>query len=150
MNNPIEYSALYWMNIFWMNIRDFVLNWIFNWIIFRPDSMKKWIFKTDRPLLTETETLIFKTKKSLPKAKTQVWVQSKGRNKFRCNASAGETLKVTKLPRWPVVQFQGDLANRYIPGHSWQVTRYKGAAFGESPGTRVPPTISGCAGHSGC
>ena len=28
-----------------MNIPDFVLNWI----IFRPDSMKKWIFKTDRP-----------------------------------------------------------------------------------------------------
>ena len=66
--------------------------------------------------------------------------------------SAGETLKVTKLPRWPVVQFQGDLATRYIPGHSWQVPRYKGAAFGKSPspGTRVPPTISGCTGHSGC
>ena len=28
-----------------MNILDFVLNWILNWIIFRPDSMKKWIFK---------------------------------------------------------------------------------------------------------
>ena len=89
-------------------------------------------------------------KKSLPKAKTQGWVQTKGRNKFRCNASAGETLKVTKLPRWPVVQFQGDLATRYILGHSWQVTRYKGAAIGKSPGTRVPPTISCCTGHSGC
>ena len=33
---------------FWMNILDFVLNWILNWIIFRPDSMKKWIFKTYR------------------------------------------------------------------------------------------------------
>ena len=33
---------------FWMNILDFVLNWILNWIIFRPDLMKKWIFKTDR------------------------------------------------------------------------------------------------------
>ena len=33
---------------FWMNIPDFVLNWILNWIIFRPDSMKKWIFKTYR------------------------------------------------------------------------------------------------------
>ena len=31
-----------------MNILDFVLNWILNWIIFRPDSMKKWIFKTYR------------------------------------------------------------------------------------------------------
>ena len=40
MNNFIEYSGLYWMNIL-----DFVLNWI----IFRPNSMKKWIFKTDRP-----------------------------------------------------------------------------------------------------
>ena len=29
---------------FWMNILDFVLNWI----IFRPNSMKKWIFKTYR------------------------------------------------------------------------------------------------------
>ena len=34
---------------FWMNILDFGLNWILNWIIFRPASMKKWIFKTDRP-----------------------------------------------------------------------------------------------------
>ena len=34
---------------FWMNILDFVLNWILNWIIFRPNSMKKWIFKTYRP-----------------------------------------------------------------------------------------------------
>jgi len=47
-NNSIEYSVLYGMNIFWMNILDFVLNWILNWIIFRPDSMKKWIFKTYR------------------------------------------------------------------------------------------------------
>ena len=30
---------------FWMNIPDFVLKWT----ILRPDSMKKWIFKTDRP-----------------------------------------------------------------------------------------------------
>ena len=30
---------------FWMNILGFVLNWI----IFRPNSMKKWIFKTYRP-----------------------------------------------------------------------------------------------------
>ena len=45
MNNSIEYFGLYWMNIFWMNISDFVLNWI----IFRPDSLKKWIFKTDCP-----------------------------------------------------------------------------------------------------
>ena len=43
MNNSIEYSGLYWMNIL-----DFVLNWILNWIIFRPDSMKKWIFKAYR------------------------------------------------------------------------------------------------------
>ena len=34
--------------ILWMNIPDFVFNRILNWIIFRPDSMKKWIFKTDR------------------------------------------------------------------------------------------------------
>ena len=33
---------------FWMNIPDFVLNWILNWIIFGPNSMKKWIFKTYR------------------------------------------------------------------------------------------------------
>ena len=44
MNIPIKYSGLYWMNIL-----DFVLNWILNWIIFRPDLMKKLIFKTDRP-----------------------------------------------------------------------------------------------------
>ena len=44
LSNSIEYSELYWMNI-----PDFVLNWILNWIIFRPDSMKKWIFKTYRP-----------------------------------------------------------------------------------------------------
>ena len=31
--------------LFWMNISDFVLNWI----IFGPDSMKISIFKTDRP-----------------------------------------------------------------------------------------------------
>ena len=31
----------------WINILDFVLNWI----IFRPDSMKKWIFKTYRQWL---------------------------------------------------------------------------------------------------
>ena len=35
--------------LFGMSIPDFVLNWILNWIIFRPDSMKKWNFKTDRP-----------------------------------------------------------------------------------------------------
>ena len=29
----------------WMNNQDFVLNWI----IFKPNSMKKWIFKTDCP-----------------------------------------------------------------------------------------------------
>ena len=28
MNNLIEYYGLYCMNIFWMNIPDFVLNWI--------------------------------------------------------------------------------------------------------------------------
>ena len=32
----------------WINILDFVFNWILNWIIFRPHSMKKWIFKTYR------------------------------------------------------------------------------------------------------
>ena len=36
-----------------MNIPDFVLNWILNWIIFRPESMKKWIFKTYRPGLVK-------------------------------------------------------------------------------------------------
>ena len=46
MNNSIKYSGLYQMNI-----PDLVLNWILNWIIFRPDLMKKWIFKTDRPPL---------------------------------------------------------------------------------------------------
>ena len=51
MNNSIELSLLNWRNIFWMNILDFVLNWILNLMIFRPDSMKKWIFKKDRPPL---------------------------------------------------------------------------------------------------
>ena len=37
MNNSIEYSGLCWMKIW-----DFVLNWI----IFRLNSMKIWIFKT--------------------------------------------------------------------------------------------------------
>ena len=36
---------LNWMIIFYINILDFVLHWI----IFRPDSMKIWIFKKDRP-----------------------------------------------------------------------------------------------------
>ena len=40
-------DSIEWI-FFWMNILDFVLNWILNWIIFRPDSMKKWIFKTYR------------------------------------------------------------------------------------------------------
>ena len=48
MNNSIEYSGLYWMNI-----PDFVLNWILNWIFFRPNSMKKWIFKTYHPGLLQ-------------------------------------------------------------------------------------------------
>ena len=39
----------------WMNIPDFVLNWILNWIIFRPNSMKKWIFKTYRTGLVEPQ-----------------------------------------------------------------------------------------------
>ena len=47
MNNSIEYSGLYWF--FWMNLLDFVLNWI----IFRPNSKKKWIFKKDRPPLMD-------------------------------------------------------------------------------------------------
>ena len=38
----------------WINILDFVLNWILNWIIFWPDSMKKWIFKTYRTGLSNT------------------------------------------------------------------------------------------------
>ena len=37
-------DSIEWI-FFWMNIPDFVLNWI----IFRPNSMKKWIFKTYRP-----------------------------------------------------------------------------------------------------
>ena len=57
MNNSIEYWVLYWMNIFLMNILDFVLNWILNWTIFRPDSKKKWIFKTDRPGLQSEQLL---------------------------------------------------------------------------------------------
>ena len=35
--------GLYWMNIFWMNIREFVLNWILNSINFRPDSSVKFL-----------------------------------------------------------------------------------------------------------
>ena len=46
MNNSIEYFGLYWMNIL-----DFVLNWI----IFRPDSMKKWIFITYRTPLVSNQ-----------------------------------------------------------------------------------------------
>ena len=42
MNNSIECSGLYWMNIFLMNIMDFVLNRILNWM--RPNSMNKWFF----------------------------------------------------------------------------------------------------------
>ena len=45
-------DSIEWI-FFWMNILDFVLNWILNWIIFRPDSMKKWIFKTYRPPLSD-------------------------------------------------------------------------------------------------
>ena len=41
-------DSIEWI-FFWMNILDFVLDWILNWIIFRPDLMKKWIFKTSRP-----------------------------------------------------------------------------------------------------
>ena len=51
INNHIEFPLLNWMNIFWMNILDFVLNWI----IFRPDSMKKWTFKKDRPPLNPAQ-----------------------------------------------------------------------------------------------
>ena len=31
INNHIEFPLLNWMNIFWMNILDFALNWILNW-----------------------------------------------------------------------------------------------------------------------
>ena len=41
-------DSIEWI-FFWMDIPDFVLNWILNWIIFRPDLMKKLIFKTHRP-----------------------------------------------------------------------------------------------------
>ena len=37
--------------VFWMNILGLVLNWITFW----PNSMNKWIFKTNRPLLVEAE-----------------------------------------------------------------------------------------------
>ena len=37
-----------------MNILEFVFNWILNWIIFRPDSIKKWFFKKDCPPLLTT------------------------------------------------------------------------------------------------
>jgi len=46
MNNSIEYSGLYWMNIFFNEYFGFCFE--LNWIIFRPDSIKKWIFKTYR------------------------------------------------------------------------------------------------------
>ena len=45
MDNFIEFSVLDRMNMFWMNILDFVLNWI----IFRPNSMKKMIFQKRLP-----------------------------------------------------------------------------------------------------
>ena len=42
------------MNIFWTNIFDFVLTLI----IFRPDSMKKWIFKKNCPPLSAVDLLV--------------------------------------------------------------------------------------------
>ena len=53
MNNSIEYSGLYWMNI-----PDFVLNWILNWIIFWPDSMKKINFQNVSPRATIWWTIV--------------------------------------------------------------------------------------------
>ena len=55
VNNSIEYWTLL-NEYFWMNIRDFVLNWVLNWIIFRLNSMKKWIFKTDPISLRSAES----------------------------------------------------------------------------------------------
>ena len=45
-------DSIEWI-LFWMNIQDFVLNWI----IFRPNSMKKLIFKTDRQPLSLDDLL---------------------------------------------------------------------------------------------
>ena len=46
-NNYIEFPLLNWKNIFLNEYFGF----FFNWIISRPDSMKKWILKKDRPPL---------------------------------------------------------------------------------------------------
>ena len=49
-------NSIEWI-FFWMNIPDFVLNWILNQTIFKPDSMKKWIFKPDRPGLIQIQSI---------------------------------------------------------------------------------------------
>ena len=51
-------NSIEWI-FFWMNILDFNLNWILNWIIFRPNSMKKWIFQTYRTGLPLAEVMIY-------------------------------------------------------------------------------------------
>ena len=60
-------DSIEWI-FFWMNIPDFVLNWILNWIIFCRDSMKKWIFKTDQPGLVIDHYLMITTTNDLLKS----------------------------------------------------------------------------------
>ena len=45
---PRRYGLCLKNDIFLTHFLDLVLNWALNWIIFQPDSMKNWIFKTDR------------------------------------------------------------------------------------------------------
>ena len=85
-----------------MNILDFVLNWILNWIIFRPDSMKKWIFITDRPGLnsaleyltkshSESDNQHFRAdKRGSLTCKTKLWRQQ---------VQVGDCDRITETPR---------------------------------------------------
>ena len=55
------------MNFDWMNISNLVLNWIFNWIIFGPNSMFDWIIETYRTgLMTLCQRAEWKWKSCLP------------------------------------------------------------------------------------
>ena len=100
MNSSIEYSVLYWMNIL-----DFVLNWI----IFRPDSMKKWIFKTDRPPLEECAISILRTCAEEKYDRWSVWLSPSITSKGSCWHSRGNELcfhswvfKSHQAPHWLV------------------------------------------------
>ena len=93
MNNSIEYSGLYWMNIFLNEYSGFCfeLN-ILNWIIFRPDWMKKWIYKTDRPPLEECAISILRTCAEEKYDRWSVWLSPSITSKGSCWHSRGNEL----------------------------------------------------------